>query len=221
MCTCLYKPAHTSCPFLGLYSLSGRTSYRKISWILEAARFGFRPFQSLWNLTGTVFYYHFCIRLYIEEIFTGLMLTIREIRRIFNTLCTCIHTWLKHFCLAVNPFGTRLFCRNIIMFSHLISQAVPHNQLFLNIHSSVMMNHKMCLAALTLRQCSFISTMPIPCGWFFLDVQFYFDLLDPFVDIFLFYFRFFDAKYLSLTLVDIIHSLFQPATTREYRCYNY
>ena len=38
---------------LGLYSLSGRTSYRKISWSLEAARFGFKLFQSLWHLTGT------------------------------------------------------------------------------------------------------------------------------------------------------------------------
>ena len=38
---------------LGLYSLSGKTSYRKISWSLEAARFGFKLFQSLWNLTGT------------------------------------------------------------------------------------------------------------------------------------------------------------------------
>ena len=37
----------------GLYSLSGRTSYRKISWSLEAARFIFRIFQSLWKLTGT------------------------------------------------------------------------------------------------------------------------------------------------------------------------
>ena len=39
--------------FLGLYSLSGKTSYRKISWSLEAARFGFKLFQSLWNLAGT------------------------------------------------------------------------------------------------------------------------------------------------------------------------
>ena len=37
---------------LGLYSLSGRTSYRKISWSLEATRFGFILFQSFWNLTG-------------------------------------------------------------------------------------------------------------------------------------------------------------------------
>ena len=37
----------------GLYSLSGRTSYHKISWSLEATRFGCRLFQSLWNLTGT------------------------------------------------------------------------------------------------------------------------------------------------------------------------
>ena len=37
----------------GLYSLSGKTSYCKISWSLEAARFGFKLFQSLWNLAGT------------------------------------------------------------------------------------------------------------------------------------------------------------------------
>ena len=37
----------------GLYSLSGKTSYRKISWSLEAARFGFKLFQSLWNLAST------------------------------------------------------------------------------------------------------------------------------------------------------------------------
>ena len=33
-----------------LYSISGRTSYLKISWSLEAARFGFRLFQLLWTL---------------------------------------------------------------------------------------------------------------------------------------------------------------------------
>ena len=37
----------------GLYSLNERTSYRKISRSLEAARFGFRLFQFLWNMTGT------------------------------------------------------------------------------------------------------------------------------------------------------------------------
>ena len=37
----------------GLYSLSRKTSYRKISWRLEVARFGFRLFQLLWDLTGT------------------------------------------------------------------------------------------------------------------------------------------------------------------------
>ena len=37
---------------LGFYSLSGRASYREVSWILEAARFGFRLFQSRWNLKG-------------------------------------------------------------------------------------------------------------------------------------------------------------------------
>ena len=38
---------------LGLCSLNGKTSYRKISWSLEAARFEFKLFQSLWNLAGT------------------------------------------------------------------------------------------------------------------------------------------------------------------------
>ena len=37
---------------LGLYSLNGRTPYHKISRSLEAARFGFKLFQSLWNLAG-------------------------------------------------------------------------------------------------------------------------------------------------------------------------
>ena len=44
------------CPkyiILGLYSLSGKTSYRKISWSLKAAGFGFKLFQSLWNLAAT------------------------------------------------------------------------------------------------------------------------------------------------------------------------
>ena len=39
---------------LGIYSLIGRTSYRKIWWRLEIARFGLRYFQSLWNLAGTL-----------------------------------------------------------------------------------------------------------------------------------------------------------------------
>ena len=38
---------------LGLYSLNGGMSYRKISWRLEAARLGWRFVQSLWNLRGT------------------------------------------------------------------------------------------------------------------------------------------------------------------------
>ena len=36
-----------------LYSPNGRSSYRKISWRLDAVRFGFRLFKSLWNLTGS------------------------------------------------------------------------------------------------------------------------------------------------------------------------
>ena len=40
-------------PFQCLYSLSGRTSYGKISRSLEAARFVFKLVPSLWNLTST------------------------------------------------------------------------------------------------------------------------------------------------------------------------
>ena len=40
-------------PHLGLSSLSGKTSYRKTSWSIEAARCGFRLSQLLWNLTAT------------------------------------------------------------------------------------------------------------------------------------------------------------------------
>ena len=36
--------------YQGLYLLSGKTSHRKTSWITAAARFGLRPFQSLWNV---------------------------------------------------------------------------------------------------------------------------------------------------------------------------
>ena len=43
----------TRVAILGLYSQRGKTSYRKISWSLEAVRFGFKLFQSLWNLAGT------------------------------------------------------------------------------------------------------------------------------------------------------------------------
>ena len=38
---------------LGLYSLSGKTSYRQISWSLEAARLGVIIISPLWNLTGS------------------------------------------------------------------------------------------------------------------------------------------------------------------------
>ena len=37
---------------LGLYSLSCKTSYRQISWSLEAARLGIIIIAALWNLTG-------------------------------------------------------------------------------------------------------------------------------------------------------------------------
>ena len=38
---------------LGLYSLSGKTSYRQISWSLKAARLDVAMVVSLWNLAGT------------------------------------------------------------------------------------------------------------------------------------------------------------------------
>ena len=38
--------------YQGLYSLSGKTSYRQISRSLEAARLGFIMIVSLWHLTG-------------------------------------------------------------------------------------------------------------------------------------------------------------------------
>ena len=43
----------TSWSLQGLYSLSSKASYHKISWSLDATRFGFRLFKSLWHLTGT------------------------------------------------------------------------------------------------------------------------------------------------------------------------
>ena len=52
-CTSSMTMLSVSHLILGLYSLSGKTSYRKISWSLEAARFWFKLFQSLWNLAGT------------------------------------------------------------------------------------------------------------------------------------------------------------------------
>ena len=38
--------------YLGLHSLSERTSYCKMWWGLEAVRFEFKLFRSLWNLTS-------------------------------------------------------------------------------------------------------------------------------------------------------------------------
>ena len=50
--TCHPFITRSTIPAQGLYSLSGKTSYRKILGSLEAARFGFKLFQSLWNLAG-------------------------------------------------------------------------------------------------------------------------------------------------------------------------
>ena len=41
------------CCLQGLYSLISKTSYRQISWSLEAARLDVAMTVSLWNLTGT------------------------------------------------------------------------------------------------------------------------------------------------------------------------
>ena len=50
-----HSRVHTPQPHChrGLYSLSGKTSYRQISWSLEAARLGVIIIAPLWNLTGT------------------------------------------------------------------------------------------------------------------------------------------------------------------------
>ena len=55
-----HRSTHTCCNWIsmkgkiqGLYSLSRRTSYDKISRSLEAVRFGVKLLQSLQNLTGT------------------------------------------------------------------------------------------------------------------------------------------------------------------------
>ena len=48
----LYERRGNSPTYLGLYSLSGKTSYRQISQSLEAARSGVIMIVSLWNLTG-------------------------------------------------------------------------------------------------------------------------------------------------------------------------
>ena len=49
----IFKPLGYHTELLGSYSLSRRVSYRKISWIFEAAKFSFRLYQSSWNLTRT------------------------------------------------------------------------------------------------------------------------------------------------------------------------
>ena len=52
----IFQPSCTSpcnLQIQGLYSVTGPTPSRNISWSLEAVRFRFRIFQSLYNLTGT------------------------------------------------------------------------------------------------------------------------------------------------------------------------
>ena len=58
-CSKLIRPHQVPCMYhyhpksLGPVSISEKTSFRKISWSLEVARFVFRIVRSLWNLTGT------------------------------------------------------------------------------------------------------------------------------------------------------------------------
>ena len=52
-CLWLLSPGIFRSHHQGPVSISKKTSYRKISWSLEAARFVFRIVWSLWNLTGT------------------------------------------------------------------------------------------------------------------------------------------------------------------------
>ena len=51
---CLIDVDEVCCPgdFQGLYSQKGQTSYRRISWSLEATQLDVIMFVSLWNLTG-------------------------------------------------------------------------------------------------------------------------------------------------------------------------
>ena len=48
----LYIRGYGTTRALGIYSLSGETSYRQISWSLETAKLGVIMIVSLWNLTG-------------------------------------------------------------------------------------------------------------------------------------------------------------------------
>ena len=50
---CVHIMGEFSSTLPGLYSLSGKASYHKISWSLKAERLGFRLFQSLWNFIET------------------------------------------------------------------------------------------------------------------------------------------------------------------------
>ena len=59
-CSCVWSPNRPNkcappppCATQGLYSLSGKTSYRQILWSLEAVRLDVAMVVSLWNLTGT------------------------------------------------------------------------------------------------------------------------------------------------------------------------
>ena len=49
----VYNPQIYRIAIMGLYSLSGKTSYRQISWSLEATRLDVAMVVSLWILTGT------------------------------------------------------------------------------------------------------------------------------------------------------------------------
>ena len=84
-----YKKGIEQIDTQGLYSLSAPTSWRKISWSPEAARFGFRLTQSLWNLTGTSGAALFLERLhYIDVIMTTMASQITSL----TVVCSIIYS---------------------------------------------------------------------------------------------------------------------------------
>ena len=79
----------------GLYSLSGKTSYCKISWSLEAVIFGFGLYQSLWNLRGTS-----------AALLPKCLSNFRAIRPLYHPI-----SWLRDFTRFVGKTSYRLVKR--------------------------------------------------------------------------------------------------------------
>ena len=75
----------------GFYSLSGKASYRKISWSLEAARLDVMMIESLWNLT---------------DISTALLLRYLSNSRTIGKVYTRI-SWLRDFTRSCGKTSVR------------------------------------------------------------------------------------------------------------------